>query len=107
MEEKSYLEKVEEGLQKFWIDYGRSKVIKGAHTEIQIDPKFFIQGELNPEVADLLISVYLSQTTHVDLQEGRVTIQENVLKINDRNGKPIAEITNKRIIKEFTERLGI
>jgi hypothetical protein len=98
--------KLEEALRKFWKDYGRANTIKGAHTEIVIEPKFFLNGKLNPEIGDLLISVYLSQTTINDVEKGKITLRDGALFINDKYGKPIAEVRNQSMIQEFTSRFG-
>jgi hypothetical protein len=104
--EKSSVEKLEDGLKKFWKDYGYSRPIRGIHTEVVIEPKFFMGGQLNPQLADLLVSVYLSQTTKDDLRNGRVTVQKGVLLIKDKSGKLIAEVRNQKMIREFTSRFG-
>ncbi len=101
------LEKIESALSKFWMDYGRTIQIKGAHTEILIEPKFFISGQLNPEAAELLVSVYLSQITPEDLAHGKVVVEEGTLKINDKFGQCVAEVHSPRILREFASRLGI
>jgi hypothetical protein len=99
--------KLEEALRKFWMDYGRAVPIKGTHTEILIEPRFFLNGEINPEVADLLISVFLSQTTREDVRRGRVTVRKGVITIKDKYGQPMAEVCNQQTIREFTSRLGL
>jgi hypothetical protein len=101
------ISKLEEALKKFWKDYGRSNVINGTHTEIVIEPKFFLNGKLNPELEDLLISVYLSQTTLDDVKRGKIMLQDGALTIKDKFGKPVAEIRKQTMIEEFTSRLGI
>lgn len=101
------LKKIEAALSKFWMDYGRTIQIKGAHTEILIEPKFFISGQLNPEAAELLVSVFLSQITPEDLSHGKVVVEGGTLKINDKYGQCVAEVYNPRIIREFATRLGI
>lgn len=105
-QERNPVEKLEEGLQKFWREYGYSRPIRGIHTEVVIEPKFFMGGQLNPQLADLLVSVYLSQTTKEDLRNGRVTIQKGVMMIKDKKGKLVAEVRNQKMIREFTSRFG-
>ncbi|MFA4905831.1 MAG: hypothetical protein WC645_04935 [Candidatus Margulisiibacteriota bacterium] len=101
------LKKIEGALSKFWMDYGRAIQVKGAHTEVLIEPKFFISGQLNPEAAELLVSVYLSQVTPPDLAKGKVVIADGALKINDKYGQCVAEVHSPKIIREFASRLGI
>ncbi len=101
------ISKLEEALKKFWADYGRSNTVNGIHTEIVIEPKFFLNGKLNPEVEDLLISVYLSHTTLEDVKKGKVTLRNGVMTIKDKLGKPIAEIRKLSMIQEFSSQLGI
>lgn len=106
MDNKDPVSKLEEALRKFWLDYGKTNTIKGAHTEIVVEPKFFMNGKLNPEIEDLLLSVYLSSTTVEDLKKERVTIKEGVLYIKDKFGNPVAEVRNQTMIREFTSRFG-
>jgi len=107
IEEKSCLEKVEEGLSQFWREYGRSSLIKGLHTEITIEPRFFINGILNTEIAELLVEVYLSKVPRADLESGKVTVDEGGLSIKDESGNLVAKVSNPRIISQFAERLGL
>jgi len=62
---------------------------------------------LNPEAAELLVSVYLSQITPEDLAHGKVVVEEGTLKINDKFGQCVAEVHSPRILREFASRLGI
>lgn len=101
------LKKIEGALSKFWMDYGRTIQVKGAHTEVLIEPKFFISGQLNPEAAELLVSVYLSEIKPEDLSRGKVAVEKGVLKINDKYGQCVAEVHSPRILREFANRLGI
>lgn len=98
---------LENALRKFWKDYGRSNTVKGIHTEVVIEPKFFLNGKLNPEVADLLLSVYLSHTTIEDVKKGKITVQNGAMTVKDKFGKPIAVIRNVSMIEEFTSQLGL
>ena len=99
--------KLEEALHKFWQDYGRSGVINGAHTEIKIVPRFFLNGKLNPEVEDLLLSVFLSHMTREDVRKGRLELRGDIMKVKDRYGNLIADIRNEAMIRETASRLGI
>lgn len=101
------ISKLEEALRKFWADYGNNNPIKGVHTEIVIEPKYFMNGKLNPEVADLMLSVYLSHSTIEDVKKGRITISQGAMLVKDKFGKPVAEIRNQSMIQEFTSRFGL
>lgn len=101
------IQKLEEALKKFWQDYGRTDTIRGAHTEIVIEPKFFLNGKLNPEVEDLLLSVYLSRVTVGDLKSGRIILNKGTLLIKDQRGKRVAEVRNQAMVEEFSSRFGI
>ncbi|HTY13762.1 MAG TPA: hypothetical protein VMD02_06205 [Candidatus Omnitrophota bacterium] len=99
--------KLEAALKKFWNDYGRTNTVNALHTEIVIEPKFFLNGKLNPEVEDLLISVYLSHTTIDDVKKGKISLRDGVLTVKDQRGKPVAEVRKVSMIQEFTSRLGL
>jgi len=107
IEEKSCLEKIEEGLKKFWREHGRASTVKGLHTEISIEPRFFINGMVNSEIAELLVEVSLSKATQEDIEKGRVSIGEGGLILNDEAGRLIAKVKNPRIISQFAERFGL
>lgn len=102
---KDHKMKLTGALKKFWEDYGRkSRPIKGAHTEVIIEPSFFCGDKLNPEVAELMLTVYLSTCTAEDLKNGKISIQNGLMEIKDKFGKPVANIRKQRIIREFIQR---
>ncbi|MBU0572955.1 MAG: hypothetical protein ABIJ26_01270 [Candidatus Margulisiibacteriota bacterium] len=101
------IDRLEEALKRFWKDYDQnSRPIKGVHTEVVVEPKFFLGGKLNPQVRDLLITVYLSSCTREDVEKGKITIQNGTLLIKDKYGKPMATIRKQRIIREFMQRIS-
>ncbi|MBI5700811.1 hypothetical protein HZC34_03060 [Candidatus Saganbacteria bacterium] len=96
---KSHLELLEDELKKVWKNYRRHGRIKGAHTEIEIEPKTFFGDELNPEIADLLATLYLSKTTIDDVKHGKVEITDQAVVIKDLEKKPIAIIRSQKIVQ--------
>jgi hypothetical protein len=98
---------LEEGLQLFFKDHGHSNKISGKYAQIVIEPKFIINSKLNPEIVDLLVSVYLSQFNINDVKKGKIVIDNGVLIIKDAFGTPIAEVRNQSIIEQFTSRVGL
>ena len=102
---KSQLEKLEDELKKVWKKYSGSNPIKGAHTEIEINPRVFIGDELNAQIAEVLASVYLSKTTIEDVEEGNVEIRDEAIVLKDKKTKkPIAIIRSQRAIREMKDR---
>jgi hypothetical protein len=99
--------KLEKALHKLWEDYGRTNSIIGAQAEIKIEPKLFLNGKLNPEVEDLILSVYLSHLTKEDIKNGRVAYKDGVLKLKDRMGNLIADVRNQHMVQETVIRLGL
>ncbi len=105
---KSHLEQLEDELKKLWKTYGHNGMpIKGAHTEIEIEPKAFLGDDLNPEIAGILASVYLSKTTIEDVNRGKIEIHDQAIIIKDKNKKPIAIIRSQRAVHELKNRFGI
>lgn len=104
---KSKLELLEDELKNTWKKYADRGPIKGIHTEIEIDPKTFLGDDLNPEIAKLLASLYLSKTTINDVVNGKVEITDQALVIKDRDKKPIAIERSQKAIREFKGRLGL
>ena len=101
------IKNVEEGLQLFWQDHGRSNKISGKHAQIVVEPKVIMNGKINPEIIDLMVSVYLSQFNINDVKKGRIVIDNGVMTIKDPFGTPIAEVRNQSIIEKFTSRVGL
>lgn len=104
---KTYLEKLEDELKKVWKEYGSCGPIKGAHTEIEVEPKVFLGDAINPEIADILASIYLSKTTIEDLHNGNLELHDEAIVIKDKNKKPIAIIRSQMILREFKSRFGL
>jgi len=104
---KTYLEKLEDELKKIWRAYGSKGPIKGALTEIDVEPKIFVGDSLNPEVSDLLASVYLSKTTIEDVENGNLEIRDEAIVIKDKNKKPIAIIRSQIALRELKDRFGV
>jgi len=104
---KDQLELLEEEIKKVWKQYADHDPIRGMHTEIEIEPKALIGEHLNPEVATLLASLYLSKTTVDDVEKGKVEITDEALVIKDENKKPIAIIRSQKIIHDYKGMLGL
>lgn len=104
---KSKLELLEDELKNTWKKYAGGRPVKGVHTEIEIEPKAFLGDELNPEIAKLLASLYLSKTTINDVVNGNVEITDQALVIKDRDKKPIAIIRSQKAIRTLKGRIGL
>ena len=104
---KTYLEKLESELKKVWEEYGSHGPIKGAHTEIEVEPKVFLGDAINPEIADILASIYLSKTTIEDINNGNLELRDEAIVIKDKNKKPIAIIRSQMALREFKGRYGL
>jgi hypothetical protein len=108
--EKTVLDTVQEALNTFWGDHHRRPPIKARHTEIDIKPKFFIGGELNPQVAQKIVEVYLRKATLKHILDGRLVINPESIQIKDEIGKTIIEVNSPafagRVINQATVFLG-
>jgi hypothetical protein len=98
---------LEKALHAFWQDYGRTDVKKGVNAEIKIEPKFFLNGKLNPEVEDLILSVYLSHLGKEDIKNGRISLEKGEIKLKDRMGNLIAIVRSPSMVEETVSRLGL
>ena len=76
---------LEEGLSRFWKDYGKILSVKGIHTQIKVKPIFLIGNNVNPEVAKRLMLIYLMQLTADRVIAGEVKVDSEGLKIFDGN----------------------
>jgi len=104
---KSYLEQLEDELKGVWKNYNGGDPIKGAHTEIEIEPKVFIGDSLNAEIADVLAYVYISNTTIEDVNNGNVEITDEAIVLKDKQTKkPIAIIRNQKSIHYLKSKIG-
>ena len=92
---KSQLERLEDELKRVWRTYNKQGPIKGAHTEIEIEPRIFIGDELNSQIAEVLASVYLSKTTIEDVEEGNIEIMEEAIVLKDKETKKPVATVNK------------
>ncbi|MBU0687512.1 MAG: hypothetical protein KKB81_06685 [Candidatus Margulisbacteria bacterium] len=95
---KTYFDKMQEALGAFWNDFNKHGPIKARHTEVHVKPKFFINGELNPQVAQKIVEVYLQQVSVKQILTGQVVISEDKIRIKNEKGKVIFVITNQRLI---------
>lgn len=102
---KTPLEQAEEALHKFWLEKSKAPIIKAKHTELFVEPKVFVGGELNPEIGKLVIQEYLSRVRVEDIAKGSIVISSDLIKINDENGKLIAEVRSKRIINSMINKI--
>lgn len=104
---KTHLEKLEEELKNIWRTYAGRGPIKGAHTEIQLEPKAFVGDSLNPEIANILASVYLAKTTIEDIKNGKIEIKDEAVVIKNKNKKPLAIIRSQKAVRELKGRFGL
>ena len=97
--EKTELDLLEESLMAFWKRNKKRRIIKGFHTEIEIEPRVFMRGNLNPEIAATLSEQILLQLLSNKEEAKRVTISNDLITINDEAGNPIIEIKDPKIIR--------
>ena len=102
---KTALELAEEALRKFWLEKSKAPIIKAKHTELFVEPKIFVAGELNPEIGKLLVAEYLSKITVQDIAKGSVVITSDLIKIKDESGKLIAEVRSKKLINSMINKI--
>lgn len=103
---KTSLEILEDELKKVWSSYYKSGPINGLHTEIEIEPRAFVGDDLNPQLADILASVYLSKTTIDDLKNGSIEIRDEAIVIKDKaTKKPVAIVRSQKLIRDFKNKL--
>lgn len=98
---RSYLSILSSGIKKLWRQYNHPIPIKAMHTEIIIEPQPFINGTLNPQIAEFLIGIYLQKIKVDPLFNGDIEIKDGYLKIKDKNGKLIATTSSPKIINEY------
>jgi hypothetical protein len=108
--QKSCLDKVEAALNEFWTAYSRQLPIKGRHTEVTVKPRILVGDELNPQIIQKIVEVYLLKATVKHILSGKVVIADNCIQIKNDAGKVIVEITNaaliKKVINQVTVQLG-
>ncbi len=104
-ENKTALEKIEEALKWFWRKESGAKMMKAKNAEFIVEPKMFIGGEINPEIAQLIIKRYLARVTTEDIINRKVVIAEDKIIINDDNGNKLLEVKSKSIINKMVNRL--
>ncbi|NQU18462.1 MAG: hypothetical protein HQ564_10430 [Candidatus Saganbacteria bacterium] len=98
---KTYLDVLESAVKKLWRKYKKPAIIKALHTEVIIEPQPFVQGELNPQISELLIGLYLHKVKTNHIKDGHVEIKDGFLQIIDSRGKLIAETASPKIIREY------
>lgn len=99
------LDKFEKALKDFWKEHKENLPIKGAHTEIVIEPKIFLDEEINPELAKLLVTAYISRTSIPELKRN-TELSKNTLIFKDEDGNEVAEISNYNIVKFYKKKLS-
>ncbi|MFA4858394.1 MAG: hypothetical protein WC901_05340 [Candidatus Margulisiibacteriota bacterium] len=108
--QQTSLDKVEAALNEFWNTYSKQLPIKGRHTEVTIKPRVFIGDELNPQIIQKIIEVYLLKMSIKHILSGKVVITDSNLQIKNDEGKVIVEISNaaliKKIVNQVTVQLG-
>ncbi len=102
---KTALERAEDDFRKFWLEKSKAPIIKAKHTELFIEPKVFIGGELNPEIGRLVVQEYLSKVSLEDIAKGRVIITSDMIKIRDDDGLTLAEIRSKKMIDSMINKI--
>ncbi len=98
---RSYLSILSGGIKKLWRQHKSPTPIKALHTEITIEPQPFINGTLNPQIAEFLIGVYLQKIKVDPLFNGEIEIKDGYLRIKDKDGKVIASTSSPRVINEY------
>lgn len=92
---------LESKLRNFWLDHGEASVIAGKHAEFVVEPKIYFGDKLNPEVAKLIIQIYLLQCSKEDTAAGRILASPNKIVIKDSKGKPAVIVRDKALIAEY------
>ncbi|MCX5750357.1 MAG: hypothetical protein NT099_01600 [Candidatus Saganbacteria bacterium] len=100
-EEKTNLEVLEESLINFWKKNESRKIIRGFHTEIVIEPRVFMHGELNPDIAALLAEKIVTRLLSEENPSAKVNISREVITVTDKKGNPIVEIRDPKIISSI------
>ena len=100
----------EKALEKFWKKYGRTLFVKARHTDLTVQPKMLVDGEVNSEVMRRIIEAYLAKITPERLMH-EVEFIGDTLIIKDNRGKQLVEVTSRRLIDGMlnvvTHRLGM
>lgn len=104
-DDRSALERVEEALKWFWRKNSGTKMMKAKNAEFIVEPKVFIGGKINPEIARLIIKRYLERVTPEDIIDKKVVITEEKVVINDDEGNQILEVKSKSLINKMVNRL--
>ena len=99
--EKDHISLLERALKKLWRKYNPAPVIKAKHTEISVEPRPFIGGKLNPQIADFILRLYLQKVKVNPNFNGEIEVRDGILKVKDKNGRLIAETTSPKIIREY------
>ncbi|MEE8638442.1 MAG: hypothetical protein V3T21_05310 [Candidatus Margulisiibacteriota bacterium] len=100
-EEKSALERLEEKLKDFWRKSGNPHVIAAKHTEFVVEPIIFMGDKLNPEILELLVLNYLTQTSKQDSGTGNIDVTPDKLVIKSPKGKPLVVVRDKKVIQQY------
>jgi hypothetical protein len=100
-EEKSALERLEEKLKDFWRKNGNPHVIAAKHTEFVVEPIIFMGDKLNPEILELLVLNYLTQTSKQDSGTGNIDVTPDKLVIKSPKGKPLVVVRDKKVIQQY------
>lgn len=98
---RSALEKLEEKLKEHWKKSGQASIIAARHSEFVIEPKVFIGNKLHPEILKVLVLNYLANTSAQDSGVGSVDVSPNKLVIKTPEGKPVAIVRDKQVIRQF------
>ena len=102
MDNLSALEKIELFLKKVWKRYSeRQLAIKAYHCEFAVEPKMFLaEGDVNPEVMQLLISLCLERARPEDYKSGKIKVLPDKIIINDPKGNVLVEVTDPKLIRK-------
>ena len=96
---QSCFDKVEAALNAFWLDHGAQPAIKARHTEVSIEPRFFVGDRLNPQIAKKIVEVFLLNATPAHFISGRITVTKEGVQIKDARGAVIVEAKSPAFIK--------
>jgi|SRR3989339_432609 len=99
--EKSALEKLEDGLKSFWRKSGKASVVAAKHTEFVIEPRVFLGNQVHPEILKMLVENYLSQASRQDSGIGNIEVTPDKLIIKSPKGKPLMIVNDKKLINQY------
>ena len=97
----TYLNILENAIKKLWRKYNRPAIVKALHTEVTVEPQPFIRGQINPQISEFLIGLYLHKVKTNIIKDGIVEIKDGILRILDNENQLIAETASTKVIREY------